>query len=312
MALKPVLRDSDIMTWTQYKIAFKLISPLHTGYRKVGNLMQTRKYVPAKNLWASLTARITRDSGKGANGTEYRRVGCDIKNHFRFSYLWPALFSKKTPEKRDVNWDDLKTYFPFQMKEGMKSLFNTSIFPEPEEMDISNFDYLFSGSYTGTAINQQNEAAYEGSLHDIEFLAPCTRGTKEPVYLTGSIWVKEDNLPEYLKIWKDCIKKIRLGGELRYGWGRVLPIDCKPFGDQINTSPVDPEVSWSGPIPAHLVIKAGENNVTGAIEPLVGFKTQEDGKQKIEMESISYVPGSFIKVNNAKFTIYDSGLWEYK
>jgi hypothetical protein len=275
--------------------------------------MQTRRYVPAKNLWAALTARITRDCGKGANGSEYGRIGIDIKNNFRFSYLWPALLHDKNTDKVNVNWDDLKTCFPFQVKEGMKSSCNTPIFPEPVIMDISIFDYLFLGSYAGTALNQQNEAADEGTLHDIEFLAPCTRYSEEPVYLTGSLWVKEDNLPEYLKIWKDCFEKIRLGGEQRYGWGRVLPIVPKPFCEQFNTSSVDPEAfSWSGPIPAHLIAKAGEDNVTGAIEPLVGFKTKEDGTQQIEMESISYVPGSFIKVNNARFTICDSGLWEYK
>ena len=48
------------MAWQKYDLAFQLLAPLHIGYRKVGNLMQSRGYVPGKNLWAALTARLTR------------------------------------------------------------------------------------------------------------------------------------------------------------------------------------------------------------------------------------------------------------
>ena len=53
------------MAWTHYRLKFRLISPLFVGFRRSGNLWETRRYVPGKVLWAALTARLTRDRGLG-------------------------------------------------------------------------------------------------------------------------------------------------------------------------------------------------------------------------------------------------------
>src|SRR3990172_6355082 len=79
------------MSWNVYDIAFRLISPLHIGYRKVSNLQQTRGYVPSKTLWAALTARLTGDTIYRAQRKDYEHVGEKINRHIRFSYFYPSL-----------------------------------------------------------------------------------------------------------------------------------------------------------------------------------------------------------------------------
>lgn len=101
------------MTWKQYRIAFRLLSPLHIGYRKVGNLMQTRCYVPARVLWAALTVRITRDCGKGCNGKDYTEIGSNVEKYFHFGYLWPAI--SRNGQSKVEKWDDLETFFSFPL-----------------------------------------------------------------------------------------------------------------------------------------------------------------------------------------------------
>lgn len=173
------------MAWMHYRLCFRLLSPLHVGHRRVGNLMQTKPYVPGKPLWAALTARLTRDRDPSK---DYRNVGAQIEKNFRFGYLWPSL-------DRDRPW------FPW---------------------DHEDFDYVFLGSYVSTALDYGREAAEEGTLHEVEYLSPYTRGEGRPVYLVGDLWVQaQDSLPDEPKGWQEALEKVQLGGERAYGWGRV-------------------------------------------------------------------------------------------
>lgn len=173
------------MAWRHYVLRFRLLSPLHIGDRKIGNLMQTRPYVTGRVLWAALTARLTRDLGRETSGMDYRGIGAQIKKNFRFGYLWPSL-DGKTP------------YFPW---------------------DHDDFEYLLLGSYVSTAIDYDRQAAQEGSLHEVEFIAPVARDGR-PVYLIGDLWVR-NVLPSGLQSWQEALNRLQLGGERTYGWGRV-------------------------------------------------------------------------------------------
>ncbi len=291
------------MKWKQYRIAFRLLSPLHIGYRKVGNLMQTRYYVPARNLWAALTARITRDCGRGYSGQAYDDIGSMLKKYFRFGYLWPAI--PRNGKIKVETWNDLETFFSFPLDE-KKSLHE--LFPNPYQKNPSLFDYFFLDSHQGMAMNQFNQAAEDGSLHDIEFIAPHSRGNGELVYLAGTMWV-DDNLPEDLAAWENSIRQIRIGGEQSYGWGRVELIFCLPLEKE--KCSIEPDgFFWSGHIPAHLNSLETENNVHGEIEPIVGWQAQIDGSQKIGDATIAYIPGSIIKNENTKFVIGEMGVWK--
>ncbi len=82
---------SDIMTWTPYLVSYKLISPAHIGWKKVGNLQITRPYVTGKTLWGALTARLVRDEKKN----NYNDIGKKVDDELRFTYFYPSITQDK-------------------------------------------------------------------------------------------------------------------------------------------------------------------------------------------------------------------------
>ena len=37
--------------WTAYRVVLRLRGPMHIGNGRVGNIQQTRPYVPGRNIW---------------------------------------------------------------------------------------------------------------------------------------------------------------------------------------------------------------------------------------------------------------------
>lgn len=317
------------MAWAQYRVIFKLKSSLHIGYRKIGNLMQTRSYVPGKNLWAALTARITRDS---KNSNSYKATGEKINENLLFSYFWPAIAPEAKKDKisslklktedKEI-WDSLRTYFTFNISD---DTFLKKIYPLKEESNkIKPFDYLFLDSYASTSLDYERQGAEEGSLHETEFISPVTRD-KRQVYLAGSIWVK-DNLHDDIKNWKNSLENISIGGEQKYGWGRLELFYCEKVENTIGTDgsakamkkslegkdckpveyTIDPDdFPWSGPAPVHIYAANNPPNVQGSLEPLVGWNTNEAGELKVSGATIAFCPGTNI---DTTIHIGNYGLW---
>ncbi|MCS7283150.1 MAG: CRISPR-associated protein, partial [Anaerolineae bacterium] len=251
------------MAWVHYTLRFRLLSPLHIGYRKVGNLMQTRSYVPGKVLWGALTARLTRDLGQGADGRAYQNIGKQVQDHFRFGYLWPSL-------------DGQRLYLPWEQ---------------------DDFDYLLLGSYASTALDYDRQAAEEGSLHETEFIAPVARDGR-PVYLLGDLWVR-DNLPPELENWRKALGRVQLGGERAYGWGRVRLESDLNAGSQSSTTVAG--YSWEeradevvicllqGARACAHVLAAGSDAVremVGPVEVLVGWEMNPAGGFQISQQPL--------------------------
>lgn len=272
--------------------------------------MQTRSYVTGKVLWAALTARLTRDLCDGTNGEDYVKMGCSLKKHIRFGYLWPSV--QRDGISKVEKWDDFKTLFPFG-ENGSKNRQNLKkLYPDPQLVKSAYFDYCFLDSYASTALNQSNYTAEEGSLHDTEFIATHTRNGL-PVYLAGSLWADE-SLPPKINDWRDELNHIRLGGEQSYGWGKVQCICCEPIGINIKSEDFIPDpdgFSWSGRVPTHIEVEKSAVAVQGMVEPLVGWERQIDHKQKVRCASIAFVPGSYAR-NNADFAVGEYGVWEKK
>lgn len=287
------------MTWTHYLLVFRLESPLHIGHRKVGNLMQTRRYVPGKVLWGALTAHLVRLAGQGDNGQAYQKVGEQLAEYFRFGYLWP------THQKGDSC--PTKPHFPWD---------------EPE--DRAYWDYLYLSSRARTALEAYSHTAAEGMLYDVEFIAPHTR-EGNPVYLVGDLWVKEnlpqnvDNVPVRDK-WQQALRVLRLGGERGYGWGRVERCLLEPTTNKETAAgfswreeqgnEVVVNIPEASPIPTHALATGNEavSNIQGMVEPLVGWEQQPDGIYKISTPLIAYMPGSII-TQRSKMRVNTYGIW---
>lgn len=284
--------------WIHYPLKFRLLSPLHVGHRRVGNLMQTKPYVPGKPLWAALTARLARDnSHTGVPGPKkYKEVGDALKENFRFGYLWPSL-------------DGERPCFPWVFE---------------------GFDYTFLGSYVSTALDYTRAAADEGSLHEIEFLAPFTRdGLK--VYLVGDLWVREGDLPEPLNRWREALGKIVLGGERNYGWGRVRLLSqfdkgrrdhgFTVTGFRWETRDTDGEVILQLPeesrLPAHALVADGrsflpQGAIQGTVEALSGWQRKLDDSDKaweLMEVKLAYAPGGRVAAEGGLRFIVEPWGW---
>jgi len=266
---------------------------MHIGQAKIGNVQRTRPYVTGRVLWGALTLRLTRDRfhGQGpANRFEqYNPVGREVQDYLAFTYFYPTT-------NRDGNvtcwsWDE-------------------------------GFPPRFLSTYASTALTYPQQSADEGTLHEVEFISPRTLDSGEQVYLVGYVFVQEG-----APAWQPALRRLQLGGERGYGWGRVDlvgdpdPWDGKPLFDGRYT--VDPD-AWPP------VLTAGENayllahalaaefgerkpvqGVQGEIEPLVGRETDPDGRFGVQVSEarICYAPGSKV-VEGSRFRIGPYGVWE--
>ncbi len=306
------------MRWQICKVVFRIKTPVHIGYRKYGNLMQTRPYVPARVLLGALTARTTREIfGRTKDWRRYRLVGEILNRIFTASYFYPT-----TREDGGVN------EFPWEER-----------FPH----------YDFIGSYVSTALESGEKAAQEGSLHEVEYISPKTKYGGEQVYLSGYFFVREEqdadeifrgisenleterrkanlsdeevkelsdllqNLKDTGKIseitqtviqrWRDFTKPLQIGGERGYGWGTVERIHigktnnrvfCRYAVDLAGDRPVI-EIPEGESIPAHLIAEEDNTLISGEIEPLVRKEWREGPGSKVVFDGVAYKPGTKIR-----------------
>jgi hypothetical protein len=271
------------MSWIQNRIVLRLISPMHIGWRKVGNLQQTRKYVTGKVLWAALTARLTRNL-KRENQKAYVDIGTTLHESFQFGYFYTAL--KKDDAKRVESVEDFMVYYPWD----------------------ENFDYLFLDSYVSTAVNSKSRASAEGTLHEVEFIAPRTR-RGEQVYLIGDVWVK-NRVPEEVESWDTFLRYLQLGGERGYGWGRVEPIF-----DPAEICRVDKDilikVNKKERVLAHVNACSIQDKLSGVVEPLVGWERDagSGGWTLTKNVELAFVPGSVVTCACVTFVFDRFGVW---
>lgn len=288
------------MTWRGFRWSFRLESPLHIGFRNIANLQRTRPYVPARNLWAAATARIAQWFGTSA----YTEVGEDVSAHLRFSYLYPQV-------------DDL--------------VLLPSLDREHEN--------LLLDSLSSTALDPGSTAAEGGSLHEIEVVVPRTRqAPSHQVALLGLFWAR-DGAGRAVEIAtaepggmpllcgdggeavsaRELFSWLQIGGERRYGLGRIRLLELVPLGSHSLPRPFDgawdgsdsagPKVNIPerGRIWAHAVV--GSAAVAGDLEALVGRAWSEWGAgRQLTGGSLCWSPGSVCQKPQA-FRVSAQGVW---
>jgi hypothetical protein len=265
------------MTWTAYRVSFRLLSPMHIGWRKLGNLQQTRPYVTGRSLWGALTARLTRNFGSN----DYEGVGRRVDDELAFTYFYPSVKRGK-----DALW------------------------PWGDTRD--EFEWTFLGSYASTALGD-GHSAEAGSLHETEFIAPYTRN-KEQVYLVGYIFEADGcNLPWKNMLDRLQLGGERGYG---WGRAQVLD-QCKQvkgrtcFGYEVIYKGHHPliKIPKEGRLLAHTFAK--DVNSTGTIEPFLGRETQGSKGHggSFSDPKICWVPGSKV-TQDETFQIKVKGIWE--
>ncbi|MCI0488664.1 MAG: CRISPR-associated protein [Blastocatellia bacterium] len=266
------------MGWTANPICLRLLSPMHIGWRKSGNLQQTRPYVTGRVLWGSLTARLTRESGEA----DYGGVGTQVNEQLAFTYFYPS-----TKQDRVTLW------------------------PWKDKWD--EFAWIYMGSYVSTSL-EDGHSAEEGSLHETEFISPYTREGK-PVYLVGYIFARDDCKLEWKEILSNLQFGGERGYgwgrvALIENNGSNPPDKCfeefEFIGDQDRPTL---KALANAKILAHTIPDG--DSADGEIEPLVGRETNSEGKfgQSHSKAQICWKPGKTVSTGD-NFSIGYKGIWK--
>lgn len=275
----------EIMGWNLHRVSLKLLSPMQIGWRKIGNLQQTRYYVPSRTLWGALTARIARDCGE----FDYMKTGIDVDKFLRFSYFYPS----DNEEKIDP--------FPWTGKD--------------------EFEWRFIGSTVNTALDLGKKTADEGSLHETEYIAPKTRDRKQ-VYLIGYVFEHKDcglNWKAALTKLQIGGERTygwgRVGIDESKGCARVAEIDLDGYDIELDGEFPMIKLSASRSVISHVLADNQIDNFasSGNIEPLIGLETTKEERfgAEISAAQICWTPGTKFS-NDHTFVIGEKGIWKSK
>ncbi|MGH9427844.1 MAG: hypothetical protein ACRD2L_16275, partial [Terriglobia bacterium] len=286
-----------LMAWQVHQVVFRLRSPLHIGWGKVGNLQRTRPYVTGRVLWGALTMRLTRDAANGRNSAtdsrEYLRAGDELHRSLAYTYFYPAT---RSGTGYQIAW------------------------PWPNE---SQFRRRFLGSYSGTALSYPQQAAATGMLHEVEFITSRTLDTGEPVFLVGYVFERDGC---ELK-WQAACKRLQLGGERGYGWGDLGRIESSEYTSEdlfdgkakFNGMGERPVISLpaskSSPEPLLAHTLTANLPASGEVEPLVGrewrsYNTHNHhAGQHVEFSGVCFAPGSTVD-QPLDLVIGEFGIWQ--
>jgi hypothetical protein len=276
------------MTWTVYQVTFRLFSPVHIGWHKLGNLQRTRPYITGRSLWGALTARLTRELGSDA----YETIGRQVDDQLVFTYFYPSI------EKDAVD-----------------------LWPWPDQWD--SFAWTFLGSYASTAL-ENGRGAEAGSLHETEFIAPKTRDG-QPVYLVGYFFEKDtcqlgwkNTLGKlhlggergygWGRVQLEQCEKIK-AEEHRYIYIFDSPGVHRYIFDGSEEHPLLTTSNETQLLAHAYAEEAGEGR--GTIEPLIGRETRDRAGfgKTISQAKICWTPGSKAKQDES-LHILEKGVWK--
>ncbi len=294
------------MKWKCYKLVYKVFSPVHIGYRKLGIIQQTRYYIPGKVIWGCLTSNFTRIFYSTPNIKNYESVGKLMKTKILPSYFFPSL---------EMNVDNV--FIPRFTENGLKY----------KDVSLYEFEKIFISSFIQTAINTSTFTSEDKTLHETEFFIPHSKGeNSKQVFFIGHIFMQNDIKYKNKTIgWNsgdlellNILEQIFAGGERTYGFGRMKlqkKMSCevsKLFEYQLSLQNDLPKVRV-GPkeqITAHLEINKFKDVLYGDIEPLVGreWSKEKGAGRKLSKAKICYVPGTTIE-RETTFNIGEHGIW---
>lgn len=309
------------MTWKYLPLIYRVLSPMHIGFRSVGIIDRTRYYVPAKNFWAAVTSSLTSKLCSCPKASDYRFVGDAIQMHLRFTYFYLATMSSKNTSS------SLRFYLPEYKRRRTRYLKN----PKREQEYIeANIESLFIGSYISTSLDYARYAAMDTMLHEIEFIKPhvLDHGEVLDTYLVGGVWVNSGNDKgrAYVQIDESnvlidgisILDQLAVGGERGYGFGRIevtdVRTDCLGFGsweteeeDKGGLTVVPPDQQIS--IPAHVKYETGQK-YEGLLEPIVGREWDEKkgAGRSIAKGIVCLAPGG--RCNASSYEIDGRGFWK--
>ena len=251
------------MSWSLSRWVWRLEAPLFVGMSPAGALNRCRPYVPARALWGAVTAEIARLKS-GESFPNYEGVGGEVKRSCRFTYLFPA-------EKRDGRF--LAWLPKFEKEKGLRWCLQDC----GKSWSDRDFRRRLLDSRPGTAIVPESDSALEGSLRHTECISPWWRDsnsqgeTAAPVLLLGYVFWQDSDRHRQLQ----DIETLFIGGDTRYGLGKIRRIDMSSSDDNVFGKPVRPDREHpeigSDIVLGHAPEDGGTEEMRGAKELLGGW-----------------------------------------
>jgi len=289
------------MAWKGYRLIYRALSPVHVGSYTLGYINLTRRYITGRAMWGALTANLVRT---GLVNMGYEACGEMLKTNVLMSYFFPAL-------------DIEKPFLPKYGELGLQYGFNGS------QITSHQFEQKFIRSMGQTAIDIRTWTAEDQTLHDSEYLTPRVQDGEsfKQLLFVGYLYVndKNDN-----RITEEIIKKawseLFIGGDRKYGWGRIKLIDIKedtylfhyPLDSDCNKVPTF-KMSRNSPVPAHVLVNEGVK-LKGDMELFSGLEYDNENKKgfghKISKEcKLCWTPGSVL-IEDASLSIGPYGVMD--
>ncbi len=268
------------MVWMAYRLVYQAKSPIHIGWYTLGYIKLSRYYITGKAIWGAMTANLTRALGDPGT-SDYEKFGKMLKENILVSYFYPAI-------------DHKKPLLPKYTSGGLNYGDQTS----------DQFERLFIKSYGQTAVVPHSNTAEDETLHESEFISPVIYEDEKQkaVYFVGYVFINDKAGYNWGQI-KSAVSEIFVGGDRKYGWGRLLldegktgdVTDSMVFGNMLylDDNGITIEIKKEHSIPAHLKVNSLVK-LKGDIEPLVGmeFETGKGFGQKVSKAEICWMPGS--------------------
>lgn len=268
------------MSWSLFRWVWRLEAPLFVGMSPAGALNRCRPYVPARALWGAVTAEIARLKS-GESFPDYEGVGDEVKRSCRFTYLFPA-------EKQDGRF--LAWLPKFEKEKGLRWCLQDC----GKSWSDRDFRRRLLDTRPGTAIVPESDSALEGSLRHTECISPWWRDsnsqgeTAAPVLLLGYVFWQDSDRHRQLQ----DIETLFIGGDTRYGLGKIRRIDMSSSDDNVFGKPVRPDREHpeigSDIVLGHAPEGGGDEGMRGAKELLGGWDRNSPWKEG----KLAWAPGS--------------------
>jgi hypothetical protein len=288
------------VSWSLYRWAWRLEAPLSVGLSPSGSLNRCRLYVPARNLWGALTAELAQRQATGF--PDYQKVGEAVRKDLRLTYLFPAEEAKR-------GW---RAWLPrYESGRGLAWQREDDANWEQRRADREMRQRLLLAR-PGTAIDHASATAADGTLRETECMGQYWRcsatGEAKSVALVGYVFVCEG---AELAGAIEAIKGLTIGGDARYGLGRVRRVAWDEasdvFGNPVDLVGQEPSLRTDRVL-AHAQASAS-GAMLGQLEALGGWDRAKDSGFEPLADGPLWAPGSRVSSGTMRWYVKESGLW---
>jgi len=307
------------MSWSVYFWVWRLEEPVYIGMPPAKSLSRCRLYVPARVMHGAITAELARvsfdENPRSLSGPDYGKFGREIGISCRFTYLYPAI---KT-ENHFIPW--LPKYIMattdhrnrFEVRESGLYWYRDTPINGLSQSD-RDFRRCVMDTLASTAVASENDAAFDGALHEIEYINTKWRryDKKEgasQVYFVGYVFLKNNAFLQKIQ----TVETLWIGGDSRYGLGKIRRTVWEEPHDNIHIFGVTVDLDACAPVVKtnHILAHAYSDLHLYGMKELVGGWNIKGPWLHPKQELPAWSPGS-LSSEEQSWMIDTYGFWRSK